>query len=128
MKSSMLEKENNQLRLVVFCVLLSSSVFSTTFLDPVNWPKQIALFSTVPILVHSLSQNMKNLMGLVKRPLQTANVFIISFLLVLIAMIGSDEHISRKLWGVFGRNNGFVTTSCLLLIGIVVSQIKWNLK
>jgi len=128
MKSSMLVKENNQLRSVVFCVLFSSSVFSTTFLDPVNWPKQIALFSTVPILVYSLRQNMKNLMGLVKHPFQAANVFILSFLLVLIAMIVSDEHISRKLWGVFGRNNGFVTTSCLLLIGIVVSQIKWNLK
>ena len=126
MGQSSFKNENRQLLFVVICILFSSSFFSTAFLDPVNWPKQIALFSFLPVLFFALLPNLEFPKPLWRGPFRTLHIYILSIVLILIIAFVDDTDITRKIWGVFGRNNGLVTTLSLLFIGLTISQFRWN--
>lgn len=92
--------------------MLSSCVFSTKFLDPINWPKQIALVSLIPFLVFEvldlLSYRIKQFKFMIGGLLG-------SILLFLIAALATNSNITRTLWGSWGRNNGLITQTSLFL-------------
>ena len=92
-----------------------SSVFSLSFLDPINWPKQIALVTLTPLI---LSYALKGkLRALQKKPLVPASIglYVIAG---LISLLVNQESLVREMWGTFGRNNGFVTYLCFALLMI----------
>lgn len=128
MKQSNLDLENKRIRTAVLSVLLSTMVFSTAFLDPVNWPKQIALFSILPILVYEYLRITKGKTSFSLRKLDSSFIFLISIVMLSVHFIFSNGDLTRKLWGVFGRNNGFVTSISLLIVGLTFSHFHWKDK
>ena len=104
-----------------------SSVFSLSFLDPINWPKQIALVTLTPlILSYALKGKLKALQD---RPLIPVliGLYVLSG---LISLLVNQEPLVREMWGTFGRNNGFVTYLCfalLMLAGFVLGGDSRNL-
>ena len=47
-----LQRENYRLWRASLLTILACCVFSINFLDPINWPKQIALVTLIPFLVY----------------------------------------------------------------------------
>lgn len=91
-------------------VSLSISVFSTNFLDPINWPKQIALLMLTSYLcfevISSINvfevQHRKNLIKLLS-----------SVSILALSATFNSENLTRLLWGIWGRNNGLLTQIAL---------------
>jgi tetratricopeptide (TPR) repeat protein len=107
-------------------ILLSliTSLVSLSFLDPINWPKQIALATFAPYILFlawsAVGQTIK--LSLFFKIL-FAGYFISGFL----AAITSQSSVVRVLWGTFGRNNGLVTYISLGLImmsGFYIAKSK----
>jgi hypothetical protein len=104
-----------------------SSVFSLSFLDPINWPKQIALVTLTPLV---LSYALKGkLRALQNKPLIPVliGLYVIAG---LISLLVNQESLVREMWGTFGRNNGFVTYLCfalLMLAGFALGANSRNL-
>lgn len=102
-----------------FVALISivSFCFSLAFLDPINWPKQIALFA---VAVYLLARTL--LRGLYQSR-RIRSIELLVFSIVILAWITpqffSRNDLTRFLWGTFGRNNGFVTQLSLLAIAFV---------
>jgi O-antigen ligase len=91
------------------------------FLDPINWPKQIALISLVPLLLHRSFMTVKKDKSL--RAIDTpVKLFLVSVCLAVIAAILSSvvarSGITRTLWGLWGRNNGIITIVSLWCLAI----------
>ena len=105
-----------------------SSVFSLSFLDPINWPKQIALVTLTPLI---LSYALKGkLRALQNKPLVPVliGLYVIAGLMSLLV---NQESLVREMWGTFGRNNGFVTYLCfalLMLAGFALGANSRNLS
>ena len=101
-------------RLSVILIFLSSMVVSLNFLDPINWPKQVLLVVAAgyvflqSLYVASINKD-KYIVRVVFLILGSAIFYAIPALFV-------NVDLSRFLWGVFGRNNGFVTNISLILI------------
>lgn len=94
-----------------------SSVFSLAFLDPINWPKQVALVTLTPlILLHSLK------LGTIR------DKFLVVCVLALVvfsltSVFFTSNPIVRELWGTFGRNNGlmsFLSFTVLIICGYLL--------
>lgn len=104
-----------------------SSVFSLSFLDPINWPKQIALATLTPlILTYSIKGKLQVLRDKPLIPI-LVGLYIISG---LFSMLIGRQSVVRELWGTFGRNNGFVTFLCfalLVLAGFALGNNSKNL-
>jgi hypothetical protein len=89
-------------------------VVSLNFLDPINWPKQVLLVVAAgyvflqSLYVASINKD-KYIVRVVFLILGSAIFYAIPALFV-------NVDLSRFLWGVFGRNNGFVTNISLILI------------
>jgi len=91
----------------------SCSVIATNFLDPVNWPKQIAVLAVLPIVVREVVK----IDGFNSRfTLRLAWICIAPAILFTASALIHDTSLTRILWGVFGRNNGLVTLLSLLMI------------
>ena len=106
---------------------LTSSVISLSFLDPINWPKQIALATFAPYVVFLASSRIKKIRNL-GLPLKL--LFVLYFFFGLVASVVSEVPLTRLLWGTFGRSNGLVTYISLGLIaiaGFYVAQKKYSL-
>jgi hypothetical protein len=102
-----------------------SSVFSLTFLDPINWPKQIALATLTPlILSYSLKGKLQVLRAKPLIPI-LVGLYIISGLL---SMLIGQQSVVRELWGTFGRNNGFITFLCFGLLVLAGFALGNNTK
>lgn len=90
-----------------------SSVFSLSFLDPINWPKQIALVTLIPLILHySLRGRSQAVKARPAIPILLA-IYVASGLTSLLV---TQQPMVRELWGTFGRNNGFVTFLCFALL------------
>ena len=101
-------------RLSVISIFLSSMIVSLSFLDPINWPKQILLVVAAGyVFLQSLYVASINKDEYIVRV-----VFLIlgSAMFYAIPALFVHVDLSRFLWGVFGRNNGFVTNISLILI------------
>jgi hypothetical protein len=101
-------------RLSVILIFLSSMVVSLNFLDPINWPKQILIVVAAGyVFLQSLYVASINKDQYIVRV-----VFLIlgSAMFYAIPALFVNVDLSRFLWGVFGRNNGFVTNISLILI------------
>jgi hypothetical protein len=91
----------------------SCSVIATNFLDPVNWPKQIAVLAVLPIVVREVVK----IDGFNSRFIfRLAWICIVPAILFIASALIHDTSLTRTLWGVFGRNNGLVTLLSLLII------------
>jgi hypothetical protein len=102
-----------------------SSVFSLTFLDPINWPKQIALATLTPlILTYSIKGKLQVLRAKPLIPI-LVSLYIISG---LFSMLIGQQSVVRELWGTFGRNNGFVTFLCFALLVLAGFALGNNSK
>lgn len=106
-------------RLSVYLAVISTLV-STSFLDPVNWPKQVALITLLPlILFYSLRAS-----GLEFRELTRTQIFIAlsaSIGLWLLSAIVNWQGLARTLFGFWGRNNGFLSLAAFALVALAVS-------
>lgn len=89
-------------------LIISTMIFNTSFMDPINWPKNIALLTVLPILLaySSLGLNLRSL-----------SVLWFPFSLISLAILGligtalfTNTQGVITLWGSFGRNNGLITT------------------
>lgn len=91
----------------------SCSVIATNFLDPVNWPKQIAVLAVLPIVIREVVK----IDGFNSRfTLRLAWICIVPAILFTASVLIHDTSLTRILWGAFGRNNGLVTLLSLLMI------------
>ena len=101
-------------QLSVILIFLSSMIVSLNFLDPINWPKQILLVVVAgyvvlqSLYVASINKD-KHIVRVIFLIFGSAFFYVIPALFVNVGL-------SRFLWGVFGRNNGFVTNISLILI------------
>ena len=118
--------KNEYFRISLYLCIVSS-VFSLTFLDPINWPKQIALATLTPlILSYSLKGKLQVLRAKPLIPI-LVGLYIISGLL---SMLIGQQSVVRELWGTFGRNNGFITFLCfglLVFAGFALGNNSKNL-
>lgn len=91
----------------------SCSAISLSFLDPINWPKQIALLTILPyVLVESLrTSNFED--RIIKTLFATLGI---SLTLFSVATFLGTDNITRILWGAWGRNNGLMTIIGLLVL------------
>lgn len=107
---------------LVSLVALSSFAITTQFIDPINWPKQVALCVAVPLIFLTLLK-MRN-SGLVDNRGRKLNaLFSLSLLGFGLTGILSSAPLVRTLWGTFGRNNGLVTQVALVLLAWLFSMV-----
>jgi hypothetical protein len=104
----------------LFVGFISGFIF-IGFLDPINWPKQIALATLTPIIVYAALSKQSRLSR--KEIYQgSSKFFILSIILIVISAILSallkEVNLTRTLWGIWGRNNGLITALCLWLIAL----------
>lgn len=122
-------KLSNRYTLDGSTILLSfiSGVVVIGFLDPINWPKQIALITILPFIALSgyrvYAQSKK-----LSIQHQQVLLLIISCTLIIISTFLSKifENLSwsRILWGLWGRNNGLLTLISLFVIAISFSLLN----
>ena len=122
-------KLSNRYTLDGSTILLSliSCVVVMGFLDPINWPKQIALITILPFIalssyrVYSQSKKLS-----IKH--QQVLLLIISCVLIIISTFLSKifENLSwsRTLWGLWGRNNGLLTLISLFVVAMSFSLLN----
>lgn len=112
-------------------VLLFAPIFfiSLNFLDPVNWPKQIALVTVLPLIFRStyLSSSKADRVNFLESWL--FKLICVALGLLLVTAVMSDANLFRTLWGAWGRNNGLITTTSLVLLtGIFAFYCSLNEK
>jgi O-antigen ligase len=111
--------------LVIFSIAATTLVLSTWSVDPFNAPKQSVLvitsmFTFFTILTYINKQTLRTF----KWPLVLITIFFIQCLLVLIF---SSNNFYQDFYGVFTRNNGFVTYISLGLM-LINTLIMTNSK
>jgi len=107
------------LRATVYLSIIST-VVSSSFLDPINWPKQVALISLIPLILFyafrssgfSTKQFFHNRISVI--------VGISVSLWVISALVNWSSSM-RSLFGVWGRNNGLLSLVGFALIALAVS-------
>jgi len=99
----------------------SISVFSTNFLDPINWPKQISLLMLVSYLCYATVA-----FGIKRDWLTRKFLLALSISITLYALSGflNFENTTRLMWGIWGRNNGLLTQLSLFLLAFTFSILS----
>jgi O-antigen ligase len=107
---------------VALLAAIPSFAITTAFLDPINWPKQIALF-VAPPLVFLVTQKVRE-EGLVDFSNKIINsVFLLSIVGFVIVGLFSSSNLVRTLWGSFGRNNGLISQISLVGLAWLMASI-----
>jgi O-antigen ligase len=109
------------LQLALFAAI-PSFVITTSFLDPINWPKQVALFVT-PALIFLVAQKAR-----AERLFDFSNtsinaIFLVSLLGFTSVGLFTSTNLVRTLWGSFGRNNGLVSQISLIALAWFFASI-----
>lgn len=107
------QRENYRLWRASILTILACCVFSVNFLDPINWPKQIALVTLVPFLVYE-AVDLSRLE--IRKSKLILSIFLIPIALFMISALVTNTNLTRTLWGTWGRNNGIVTQTSLFLL------------
>lgn len=111
-------KTDRQLDRSTFLIGLISGTIFIGFFDPVNWPKQIALVSALPLLV-LFSRYKSGRVRKIEKNFGGGLVIVTGALITVTSLyswIFLKIDISRVLFGLWGRNNGFLTLLSLLVI------------
>ena len=90
----------------------------TQFLDPINWPKQIALLTVIPLLFFDLFKNFNVYVSLRNIGVR---IFIAAVSLMSLAAIFNFDNAATTFWGTWGRNNGLATYFSLIAIAFAAS-------
>ena len=93
-------------------VITISLIKSTSFLDSINWPKQIALVSIAPILVILAIQGSFELTRRASIQLSLLGICI-AIHFIYFFFEGPPSH--QKIWGQLDSSNGAITIASLLL-------------
>ncbi len=112
-----------QKRIWKICLLtfLPCSVVALNFLDPINWPKQIALLAVLPFLFAEIFK----ISGFNHQVNYKLRLLILtSLVLFTISAMSNFENLTRVLWGSWGRSNGLVTFASLLIVCYVFALIS----
>jgi O-antigen ligase len=102
-------------------VITISLIKSTSFLDSINWPKQIALVSIAPILVILAIQGSFELTRRASIQLSLLGICI-AIHFIYFFFEGPPSH--QKIWGQLDSSNGAITIASLLLITVAFSVFK----
>lgn len=107
------QRQNYRLWRVSILTVFAGCVFSTNFLDAINWPKQIILVTLVPFLIYEavdLSQfNLRKSKSLLL-------ILLIPVTLLTISSLVTNNNLTRTLWGTWGRNNGLISQISLFSV------------
>lgn len=102
-------------------VMSISLIKSTSYLDSINWPKQIALVSIAPIVIIIAIQGNFALT-------RSISIKIILLLICIgihfIYFISEGPPTHQKIWGQLDSSNGAITIASLLLITVAFSLYK----
>jgi len=118
-------KEKTLTRLITIgSAAITIFVISGTVTDPVNAPKLLILgalgFGTFAVLFQS------GFMKLVKSNIPIFSAVSLFFLAMILSFSLSKLPISQNLYGAYGRNSGFLTYLCLILVLLSTLVIKAN--
>jgi hypothetical protein len=97
------------------------------FLDPINWPKQIALLTIIPFIAlagyraYKQSANVSTVNYQV-RLLLLSIIFTITA--IILAKFFENLSWTRILWGLWGRNNGLLTITSLFIVALSFSLMN----
>ena len=116
----MKQKRNSVRKILVLALLPALVISPTNFLDPINWPKQIALTSILPLILFELYTNFRHLIDFKSIEIK---IFVSSIFLFIVSAFLNYQNFATVLWGTWGRNNGLVTYICLVLLALVVSYL-----
>jgi len=105
---------------------VSGTIF-VNFLDPINWPKQIALLTIIPFIalagyrayIQSASVSIVNYQV---RLLLLSIIFTITS--IILAKFFENLSWTRILWGIWGRNNGLLTIISLFVVALSFSLMN----
>jgi O-antigen ligase len=108
-------------------ISLASGFVFTSFLDPINWPKQIVLMTVAPfVLLFALRTFSFDVTF--RKKINRALIFLIPSASIIIATVMSatleEIPLSRSLWGTWGRNNGIVSALLLFIVAISFSFLN----
>jgi len=105
---------------------VSGSIF-IGFLDPINWPKQIALLTVIPFIAVAGYRAYKESSNVSVVNFQ-ARLLLLSIVItitaILLAKFFEDLSWTRILWGLWGRNNGLLTIVSLFIIALCFSLMN----
>ena len=117
-------------------VAIISGFIYIGFFDPINWPKQIALLTLIPVIFARARFAFKTeeipVFFRAKKSLLVIPFFLISVSAIL-STIMNDHSLTRLLWGLWGRNNGLLTLLALLIIALSFSffaqekNVTWSI-
>ena len=106
--------------------IVSGTIF-IGFLDPINWPKQIALLTIIPFIALAGYRAYKESANVSIANYQVRLLlFSIIFTITAIILAKFFENLSwtRILWGLWGRNNGLLTITSLFIVALSFSLMN----
>lgn len=125
-----METKKNGSWQILFFVAFISSVVSLNFLDPINWPKQIALLTLIPLIYYYSTRdlNLSQVKQSLSRPLLP--IILVSLISLGSALARSPNSFTRDLWGLWGRANGFLTTASLIVLtsAVVIANSRFQME
>ena len=113
--------KSSNLNRAIYAVFAPASIVSLNFLDPINWPKQIALITLLPLSLLNLSRVGALKINIKQR--QTQLIAASALIFVLSALV-NYQSIARLLWGSWGRNNGLITLLSLCVVLFIFSFVS----
>ena len=106
--------------------IVSGTIF-IGFLDPINWPKQIALLTIIPFIALAGYRAYKESANVSIANYQV-RLLLLSIIFTITAIILAKffENLSwtRILWGLWGRNNGLLTITSLFIVALSFSLMN----
>ena len=106
--------------------IVSGTIF-IGFLDPINWPKQIALLTIIPFIALAGYRAYKESANVSIANYQV-RLLLLSIIFTITAIILAKffENLSwtRILWGLWGRNNGLLIITSLFIVALSFSLMN----
>lgn len=113
-------------KVTALLAIVSGTIF-IGFLDPINWPKQIALLTIIPFIALAGYRAYKESANVSMANYQV-RLLLLSIIFTITAIILAKffENLSwtRILWGLWGRNNGLLTITSLFIVALSFSLMN----
>ena len=113
-------------KVTALLAIVSGTIF-IGFLDPINWPKQIALLTIIPFIALAGYRAYKESANVSIANYQV-RLLLLSIIFTITAIILAKffENLSwtRILWGLWGRNNGLLTITSLFIVALSFSLMN----